>query len=671
MRKILMMSWLVMSVFVLMNTALYAQEYELVWSDEFDGSGLDTAIWNYEIGTGNNNELQYSTSRPENIFVSDGKLTIRGLQESYGGMNYTSARINTHDKFNFTYGKIEAYMKLPYGQGIWPAFWLLGESIYDIGWPGCGEIDIMEMVGGDDPGKGDDIIHSTLHWGSIINGGHPYYGLSYQLDEGIFNDAFHLVSTVWDDNTIRTYCDSVLFFTIDVHTSEFDAFDERFFIILNMAIGGDWPGSPDASTVFPQDFQIDYVRLYKSAETLEIDGPAAVNAADSSLEYSIMGGEGWSYEWILPEGVTVNGTPDSSHVFLNWGCNPGTLKCHIKGDAIEDTLSLDVALTEPAIEGPLFFADHETGLVFSFPELAGSDYSWAVPTDASITGGQGSSSITVDWGTTADTVHLVVENTCGTSSYSRLLLAQGQYPYPDPFTPQVIPGTIESTDFDYGGEGVAYHDNNTQNQGSGPRQDEGVDTEYNDGGGNIGWNEGGEWTEYTIAVEETGYYTIQARVASQNTSGISPLNILFNGENRTGNMTVPATGSWSTFRTITAEPVQLYTTDTLMRLDLGSGGFNMGRVIITPYTGSGLQKTGLSETIRVYPNPATSYLIVESDQGMTGIRILDLTGRVQKQIDDPESFSQQLDTSGLPEGVYILQVVSSNSSLHTMRFIKE
>ncbi|HUX60335.1 MAG TPA: glycoside hydrolase family 16 protein, partial [Ignavibacteriaceae bacterium] len=151
-------------VSILLTPSVFPQGYKLVWSDEFNDSTLDLSKWSFEIGNnhGYNNEMEYYTSRTQNCSEQNGLLTITALKESYSGFNYTSARINTQNKFSFKYGKIEARIKLPYGQGIWPAFWMLGDNINQVSWPGCGEIDIMEMIGGQ--GR-ENTVYGSAHWG--------------------------------------------------------------------------------------------------------------------------------------------------------------------------------------------------------------------------------------------------------------------------------------------------------------------------------------------------------------------------------------------------------------------------------------------------------------------------------------------------------------------------
>lgn len=233
----------------------------LYWSEEFNYTGLPSSTnWNMETGGGGwgNNELQYYTNREANAKVENGFLTITALEESYSNRNYTSARITTQNKFDFQYGRIEARIKLPYGQGLWPAFWMLGSNISSVGWPSCGEIDIMEMIGGT---GNDNTTHSTLHWSN--NGEHASYGQSYSLPSGILADDFHVFAVEWDETRIKGFIDDNQYFVADITPSQLSEFHDDFFIILNVAVGGNWPGAPNAATVFPQTMQVDYVRVYK------------------------------------------------------------------------------------------------------------------------------------------------------------------------------------------------------------------------------------------------------------------------------------------------------------------------------------------------------------------------------------------------------------------------
>lgn len=246
------------------SDTLTIEGYTLLWNDEFDGTSIDNSKWLHEVNGsgGGNNELQYYTDRDDNSFVENGNLYIVGKQEQFTGSDgtryYTSARMTTQQTKSFEYGRITARMKLPYGQGIWPAFWMLGISIDQDGWPACGEIDIMEMIGGGD-GR-DNVTHGTLHW---ENNGHQYQGGSTELSSGILADDFHEFTINWDADKIDWFLDGVQFYSLNISDESMSEFHEHFFIILNLAIGGNWPGDPTTETVFPQEMVIDYVRVYQ------------------------------------------------------------------------------------------------------------------------------------------------------------------------------------------------------------------------------------------------------------------------------------------------------------------------------------------------------------------------------------------------------------------------
>ena len=244
--------------------------WRLVWSDEFNGpdSSLpDKAKWTYDIG-GNgwgNHELEYYTDRPANAEIRNGSLLITARKEKFTGADgvareYTSARLKTQTLFAQTYGRFEARIKIPAGEGMWPAFWMLGDDISKIGWPKCGEIDIMENIG-----KEPSIVHGSLH-GPRSPTGTSDLTAPFSLPPGKrFADDFHLYAVEWEPAAVRFYVDSSLYatFTSDQWPSgQKWVFDHPFFIILNLAVGGDWPGPPDAATVFPQSMLVDYVRVY-------------------------------------------------------------------------------------------------------------------------------------------------------------------------------------------------------------------------------------------------------------------------------------------------------------------------------------------------------------------------------------------------------------------------
>jgi beta-glucanase (GH16 family) len=233
--------------------------FTLSWSDEFSGKSINSSNWSFERGNNNgwgNRELENYTDRIQNAFVSGGNLVIEARQESLGGFNYTSARMVTKANQSFKFGRIDIRAKLPKGKGIWPALWMLGSNIDQISWPACGEIDILELVG-HEPNK----AHGTLHWGAS-SALHQFSGKNYVLNSGHFYDSFHVFSMEWTADLIQIYVDDVPYFSMDISTGGLP-FNEKFFFIFNVAVGGDWPGSPDSSTVFPQRMIVDYVQVFQ------------------------------------------------------------------------------------------------------------------------------------------------------------------------------------------------------------------------------------------------------------------------------------------------------------------------------------------------------------------------------------------------------------------------
>ena len=183
-------------------------------------------------------------------------MVIEARQQSFNGSPYTSTRMITKNKFDFQYGRVDIRAALPFGQGIWPALWMLGANIDDVGWPKCGEIDIMEIVG-HEPAT----LHGTAHWSGFDN--HVFQGGSTMLSDGIFYDEFHVFSIIWDDNSIRWLLDDQQYHSQSTTDAELTEFHESFFFIFNVAVGGNWPGSPDATTQFPQRMIVDYIRVFQ------------------------------------------------------------------------------------------------------------------------------------------------------------------------------------------------------------------------------------------------------------------------------------------------------------------------------------------------------------------------------------------------------------------------
>jgi len=238
--------------------------WTLVWADEFnqpDGAAPDANKWSHEIG-GNgwgNGELEYYTSSTNNARLEGHKLVIEARQEKFGRRNYTSARLQTKGKLSWTYGRVEARIKVPRGQGFWPAFWMLSTNIDIVGWPACGEIDIMENLGRE-PGT----VHGTIH-GPGYSGAGGIGGLFALPGSAAFGDDFHVFAVECETNRIDWLVDDRLYFTVtpaNLPRGTPWVFNQPKYLLLNLAVGGGWPGNPDGTTVFPQRLVVDFVRVY-------------------------------------------------------------------------------------------------------------------------------------------------------------------------------------------------------------------------------------------------------------------------------------------------------------------------------------------------------------------------------------------------------------------------
>ena len=267
MKKMLLYQWYMLPVllFILLITSCKGTKtatqtstnanmsgYQLVWSDEFNGNTVDTTNWNFEIGGegGGNHEQEYYQAA--NATVSNGNLVITGRKEDVGSNHYTSSRMTTQGKHEFMYGRIEARIKMPVAQGFWPAFWMLGSNIKTVGWPRSGETDIMEHI------NTDSLIYGTLHWD---NNGHVQKGDTIASTPS----DYHVYAIEWDASSIRWYLDKTKYHEVSIanNVNSTDEFHQPFFILLNFALGGDWPGQTIDDSKLPANMYVDYVRVYK------------------------------------------------------------------------------------------------------------------------------------------------------------------------------------------------------------------------------------------------------------------------------------------------------------------------------------------------------------------------------------------------------------------------
>jgi hypothetical protein len=234
----------------------------MVWSDEFSQNSLDMNSWNYETGGyWYNNELQYYREGTNNTTIQNGKLVITAKKETYQNREHTSARLTTEGKVEYKYGRIDVRGKFPKGQGIWPAIWLLGDDHSSVGWPACGELDMVELLG-----HTPQTVHGSINYGPQGNSWAYTKTTTYTLPGEDFSDKYHVFSILWEENSIKYYVDDNLYTTYtpnNIVSGQVWRFNHPFFFILNVAVGGDWPGNPDQTTTFPQQMLIDYIRVFQ------------------------------------------------------------------------------------------------------------------------------------------------------------------------------------------------------------------------------------------------------------------------------------------------------------------------------------------------------------------------------------------------------------------------
>jgi hypothetical protein len=420
---------------------------------------------------------------------------------------------------------------------------------------------------------------------------------------------------------------------------------------------------------------VDYVRVYKAEGQIIIKGKNEVLPMEKNIRFSIDTLNGRQYAWSVPEGASILTQADSNVVFVNWGTVPGDMVCQLITSCDTFDVKLPVAVAKPELSGPMFFGQKAGNLVFSVPYFENTIYEWTIPEGVAIVSGADSNVITLAWGTLPGLVKVQITNEFLTDSLEQYVWKFGQLPYPNPDIPHALPGTINSVDYDYGGEGKAYHDSDPNNQGGGPRTDERVDTQTGTSFSNIGYITAGEWLEYSISVKDSGYYKINLKVSSGNTTGMGPVSVLVNDVQRIPDLVIPATGSWTTYKTITGNGLKLTPADTMLRILAVKGGFNLGPISIVSdpnYVGIG-DKSSSGEQVKISPNPARDLLTMTYGTFVPGDRlqlsILDLTGRTISSAEAIQA-SHTFDIHALLPGMYLLQVAHSSGSFSVCQFIK-
>lgn len=298
--------------------------WQQVWADEFNSVEIDRSMWSFDTGPINDNVNDYTDS-PENTKVVDGKLQIIALKESYNGFNYSAARLKTKYSVNWRYGRMEARIKLPASNGFVPAFWMLPADDLHGWWPVGGEIDILEH-----PTNLVDKIYGTVHTGAFnsFTGSAPQGG-TIQIPDA--ETAFHVYAVEWTPDKIDFYVDSKNYFTFHNDHSGFEAwpFDQSFYLLLGIGVGGGWVGNPDSTSVFPAVMEVDYVRVYQELNDVSIYGSDYLAENSKAVSYSAPALEGAQYTWSVPEGAHIISGQNTPQIEVDWSNTGGNIKLEL------------------------------------------------------------------------------------------------------------------------------------------------------------------------------------------------------------------------------------------------------------------------------------------------------------------------------------------------------
>ncbi|MEQ9104862.1 MAG: family 16 glycosylhydrolase [Rhodothermales bacterium] len=579
-----------------------AQQWELVWSDEFEGDGLvDASLWEYQVGASGwgNRELQfYTEERLENVRRESGRLVIEARREDYEGAAYTSGRIRTRGKGDWLYGRIEVRAKLPAGLGTWPAIWMLAtDSDHgDGGWPDMGEIDIMEAVG-HDPGR----THSAIHTNALNHslGTNPFATRAVPTS----TTEFHDYAMEWTPKRITTFVDGVPNLVFDRNGADWRRwpFDRPFHLILNIAVGGTWGGAQGVDpTAFPTRMEIEYVRVYE-----DLAGPPEVGLF------------GLTDPAVVPAG---------------------------------GTLDLNATATDPAstienltiLQGDGVLAEAQAGAVaVSLDNLHPGCYEVrAVAEDAD------------GWTGESARIPVQVGDACGQAPY--LMRAHP------------VPGRVQAEYYDLGGPGVGYSDISSINTGGTIRMSEGVDIGLSGdvGGGHaIQDVTRREWVAYTVHAAEAGSYRLSARLSAMSAG---TLDIHVNGASTAEPLSFQATNSETLFRTAVLDSVWLEAGTNRIRIGFTGLGVRLNWFELVAATSTSVESStgalpdGGPWLESVYPNPfgRTLHVVMSGrTAGTLRAELFDTLGRsVWAAAADIDRQTVKMDIPALPAGAYVLRL---------------
>ncbi|QNA46036.1 family 16 glycosylhydrolase [Lacibacter sediminis] len=592
----------------LFNITANAQCPTLVWADEFNGTTLDGAKWTAENGGGGwgNGELQYY--KAANATVGSGTLKITAKKERVQANNYTSARIKTYLKGDWTYGRFEARIKLPKGAGLWPAFWMMPTDSYYGTWPRSGEIDISELVGA----KPNNSF-GTLHYGTSSTD-HQYKGANFFLNSGTFADAFHTFAVEWQAGVIKWYVDDNLYSTLtsaDIAPYAWP-FDKRFYIILNLAVGGTLGGTVDTK-IFPVAMEVDYVRVY-AGNTPTISGKRVVLNQAQGETYSIANAPaGSNYNWSVPPGATIASGQGTNSITVNWAntSSSGNVNCAVSSSCGTSNLAMNVYV-EPAYNYAFSFVNFDASGQATYSR---SDGTYSVVANPSASGINTSalsgkyirnSTVQYDYiqyNTTAITNAADYKNKVK-KFYLDVYTAA---PVGTPVLIQLEGSTASATNYPTGRNSryVAY--TTKQNQ----------------------------W-------ERLIFTFLDAPDAAASDAGVTRMLLMFNSNSFTGST---------------------YYIDNLDSYSVGAAA-RIGEASVTALPVSNLMQT------QIYPNPTGNELRIQHIKANTSVSILNLMGQSMGVYKFKEAGNAVIDISSLVSGQYLVKF-TSNDETKTLKIIKQ
>ncbi|MEO7976743.1 RICIN domain-containing protein [Flavobacterium sp.] len=696
----------------------YSQDWQIVWQDEFN-NGI-SSDWVFETGNGGwgNNELQYY--RQENATVSNGKLIITAKREAFGGSNYTSARLKTQGKKSWKYGKIEASIAMPSFQGIWPAFWMLGDNISSVGWPKCGEIDIMEHVN-----TGGEVV-GTIHWDA---NGHASYGGNTSTNI----TAFHTYSVEWDENSIKWFIDGAKFHEVNIagNVNSTDELHNNFFILLNLAVGGDWPGSNIDNNGFPAQMQVEYVRVYqKGANPPSVSPSTDVITAYKDCNYTGFSGGLTIGDYNLARLKTLGIQDDAIsslkiaqgfQAILYQDDNFGGASTVINADnsCLNATWNDKVTSIRIIANGTTTLGNQTFYLQNRNSGLNMDVWNASLANGANIAQGTVNTTNNQKFTLThlGDGLYKIIANHSGQSlDVNNFNKANGanveQYPYNGTVNQQFV--LVSTGDGFYkivarhsgrivevagastaNGANVQQWDNNNQTCGqwklvpvttsqtsvliqaesystmSGIQVEATTDT---GGGSNVGYADTGDWMAYNnINFPTSGSYTIEYRVASAVT-GAKISSDLSAGTIQLGSLDVPNTGGWQNWQTI-SHTVNVNAGTYNFGLFIQNTGVNLNWIRITKSASALTAKEVSSKTavvteipsLSIYPNPTENTLFFNAEVSGANVSVINESGAT---VSLQKASNNSIDVSGLKTGVYLI-LVEKDGIKTVRRFIKK